>query len=78
MARYEEKTTCYGSASYVTRVRSRSAKNTFIVDGGYLGADQRGIPLAKLEEVASKVHEYLKTREVICLDRRMGKNPVSA
>jgi len=67
MARYEEKTTCYGSASYVTRVRSRSAKNTFIVDGGYLGADQRGIPLAKLEEVASKVHEYL--------DRRTGKNP---
>ena len=40
-----------------------------------MGRTSAGIPLAKLEEVASKVHEYLKTREVICLDRRMGKNP---
>ncbi len=74
MARFEEKTTRYGSASYVTRVRSRSAKNTFILDGDYLGVDQRGIPLAKEKEIASKVHEYLKTREVIRLDRRMGKH----
>lgn len=44
MARYEEKTTCYGSASYVTRVRSRSAKNTFIVDGVTLGRTSAEYP----------------------------------
>jgi len=65
MARFEEKTTRYGSASYITRVRSRSAKNTFILEGDYLGVDQHGIPPAKEKEIALKVHEYLKTREVI-------------
>lgn len=73
MARTGEKTTCYGSASYVTRVRSRSAKNTFVLDGDYLGVDQHGITLAKEKEMALKVQEYLKGREVICLDRQMGK-----
>ncbi|OPZ75725.1 MAG: Phosphoenolpyruvate carboxykinase (ATP) [Firmicutes bacterium ADurb.Bin456] len=73
MARAGERTTRYGSASYITRVRSRSAKNTFVLDGDYLGVDQCGMPLAKEREMASKVQEYLKNREVICLDRQMGK-----
>lgn len=75
MAQSEEKITRYGSASFITRVRSRSAKNTFLLDGDYLGVDQRGIPLEKEKEMASKVLEYLKTRELICLDRQMGQHP---
>lgn len=31
LARHHEKTTIYGSPSYVTKVRNRSAKNTYIV-----------------------------------------------
>jgi ATP-dependent phosphoenolpyruvate carboxykinase len=34
-ARKDELTTEYGSASYITKVRNRSPKNTFIVDAGY-------------------------------------------
>ncbi len=56
LARPEEKTTNYGSASFISKVRNRSAKNTFILAGDYLGVDQHGIPLAREKEVASKVH----------------------
>ncbi len=75
MASAEEKTTIYGSASFVSKVRNRSAKSTFILDGDYLGVDQNGMPLAKEKEIALKVHDYLKTREVISLERQMGQHP---
>ncbi len=75
MASRDEKTTCYGSASFISKVRNRSAKNTFILDGKYLGVDQHGIPLAREKELASKVLEYLKTQEVISLERQMGRHP---
>ncbi|NQS75970.1 MAG: phosphoenolpyruvate carboxykinase (ATP) [Peptococcaceae bacterium] len=75
MAAVEEKTTCYGSASYITRVRSRSAKYTYILEGDYLGVDQKGISLAKEKEIASKVWEYLREKEVICIDRKLGNSP---
>lgn len=75
MARPEEKTTCFGSASFVSRVRNRSAKNTYVVDNGCLGVDQQAISLDKANDIARKVHEYLKARELICLDRQLGLNP---
>ncbi len=75
MAAAEEKTTRYGSASFISKVRSRSAKSTYILDGGYLGVDQHGIPLSKEKEIASRVYEYLRKKEVISLTRQMGNNP---
>ncbi len=75
MARPHEKTTCYGSASFISKVRNRSAKSTYLLDGDYLGVDQNGIPLAKEKEIASRVYEYLRKKEVICLERRLGNNP---
>ncbi len=75
LARPEEKTQNFGSASFISKVRNRSAKNTFILAGDYLGVDQHGIPLAREKEVASKVHEYLKNREVISLERQLGNHP---
>lgn len=75
MAGPQEKTTCYGSASFVSKVRNRSAKSTYLLDGDYLGVDQNGIPLAKEKEIASRVYEYLRKKEVICLERRLGNNP---
>lgn len=75
LARHEERTTEYGSASYVSEVRSRSAKLTYIVeDGVELGVDQTGITLAKAGALANEVHRYLRERELIRLDRRMGLN----
>lgn len=77
MARYEEKTSEYGSAVYVTKVRNRSAKNTYIVaaEGVELGVSQQPISVEKAEELRDKVHEYLKGQEVIQVDRDMGMSP---
>ncbi|MDI6709127.1 MAG: phosphoenolpyruvate carboxykinase (ATP) [Bacillota bacterium] len=76
MARHEERTTVYGSASYVSRVRSRSAKFTYIVEGVVpLGVDQRGIAPEKALALVDKVYAYLRDKEVIRLDRRMGLHP---
>jgi len=66
MARSEEKTTIYGSASYVTRIRSRSAKFTEIIEDK---------PHPAQEDTIEKVNEYLKDKEVIMLDRTMCMNP---
>lgn len=74
MASPEEKTTCYGSASFVSSVRNRSAKNTFVVDDGCLGVDQQGISPAKANDIAERVHDYLKKKELISLDRQLGQN----
>lgn len=75
LARHEEKTTRYGSASYISAVRNRSAKNTYIVDNGDLGVDQQQIAPDAAEKTAHLVHEHLKNRELITLDRQMGLNP---
>jgi phosphoenolpyruvate carboxykinase (ATP) len=75
MARREEITTEYGSASYVTKVRNRSAKQTFIVDDALkLGVDQQGIALEKADAIARAVHQYLRDRDLIRLDRQMGQH----
>ncbi|MFZ5631837.1 MAG: phosphoenolpyruvate carboxykinase (ATP) [Bacillota bacterium] len=75
LARHEEKTTKYGSPGYVSKVRNRSAKFTYIVeDGTPLGVDQQGISPAKARAVADEVYEYLKGAGVIRLDRQMGRH----
>lgn len=65
-ARHDERTTCYGSASYVTRVRSRSAKFTEIV------YDEPNPEQARL---VNEAQSYLKGKRLIQIDRTMGQNP---
>lgn len=61
MARQQERTTEYGSACYITTIRSRSAKFTDIVFD------------ASPEQAATigKVEEYLKGRRMLAIDRIM-------
>lgn len=76
MAAYETKTTVYGSAGFISKVRNRSAKFTYIVeDGTPLGADQKGMPLEKAKILAEEVHSYLADKQVIRIDRQMGNHP---
>lgn len=76
LASHEERTTIYGSASYITKVRNRSAKFTYIVeDGVRLGVDQQGIPRQQALELVEQVSKYLEKKTVIRLDRQMGNHP---
>ena len=75
MARPEERTTRFGSASFISKVRNRSAKNTYVVDNGCLGVDQQAISPDKAGNIAEKVHEYLRNRELISIDRQLGLHP---
>ncbi|HXM76960.1 MAG TPA: phosphoenolpyruvate carboxykinase (ATP) [Thermoanaerobaculia bacterium] len=76
LARPGEKTTEYGSPVYFTRVKSRSAKNTYIVrDGVEVGVMQQPIEKARAEETARRVQEALLSMDLIQVDRRMGDNP---
>jgi phosphoenolpyruvate carboxykinase (ATP) len=61
MARPDERTTEYGSASYVSAVRSRSAKFTEIV----FEAD------ARQRETLAKAADYLKDKKLVSVDRVM-------
>jgi len=61
MAKHEEKTTEYGSASYITAVRSRSAKFTEIAFK----------PNISQTETLRKVSSYLKGKRMISIDRVM-------
>jgi phosphoenolpyruvate carboxykinase (ATP) len=64
MAIKDERTTKYGSASYITKVRSRSAKYTKNrIDDGFNDEDVL---------IIERMKEYLRGREIICIDRRMG------
>ncbi|PIO05711.1 phosphoenolpyruvate carboxykinase (ATP) [Candidatus Woesearchaeota archaeon CG08_land_8_20_14_0_20_43_7] len=67
LARYEETTTEFGSARYVTKIRSRSAKFTEIAIDGTLTDDQKRV----VEEVIT----FLKGKELICVERTMCDNP---
>ena len=76
LARSGEKTTEYGSPVYSTRVKSRSAKNTYIVaDGVGVGVMQRPIDPKKAFEVIRQVQDALAEMDLIQVDRRMGENP---
>jgi phosphoenolpyruvate carboxykinase (ATP) len=74
LARKDETTTEYGSASYVTKVRNRSKKQTYIVEGIPLGVRQQGMSPEKAKALAAEVQNYLKEREVLQIDRTMGSN----
>ena len=68
LGKHHEITTEYGSASYITRLKARSAaftRNT--VDGQVTEADRATI---------LKVQEYLKDQEIIEVDRQMCQGPV--
>jgi len=76
LASPEARITAYGSASFITGVRNRSAKFTYIVeDGVTLGVDQKGMSLEKANALADEVHRYLTGRQVIRIDRQMGNHP---
>lgn len=77
LASHKERTTKYGSASYISQMRNRSAKATFIVDaeGFALGADQQGMPPEKALSLAAQVHEFLKDKSMIQMDRQLCLHP---
>lgn len=65
MARKDELTTEYGSPSYITIIRSRSAKFTQIVEEE---------PTRKQVNIILAVRDYLRKKRVISVDRTMCKN----
>lgn len=73
LARPGEKTSEYGSPVYTTRVKNRSAKNTYVVANGTpIGVMQQPIEREKAEETIRRVQEKLAEMELIQVDRRMG------
>jgi phosphoenolpyruvate carboxykinase (ATP) len=76
LARPGEKTSEYGSPVYATRVKNRSAKNTYVVANGVpIGIMQQPIDRGKAEDTIRQVQEALADMELIQVDRRMGMNP---
>ncbi|HEV8232493.1 MAG TPA: phosphoenolpyruvate carboxykinase (ATP) [Thermoanaerobaculia bacterium] len=76
LARVDEKTSEYGSPVYSTRVKNRSAKNTYVVANGVpIGVMQQPIDRGKAEETIREVQETLADMEFIQVDRRMGMSP---
>lgn len=66
MARKDEVTTEFGSASYVTRIKNRSAKATEIIENG---------PNEEQINIINDVVKFLKGKKLICLQKTMGNNP---
>lgn len=64
LARKDERTTEFGSPSYITRIRNRSAKFTEII------YDE---PNETQRATIERVHEYLRGKSLIRLDRQMCK-----
>ena len=76
LARPGEKTSEYGSPVYSTRVKNRSAKNTYVVANGVpIGIMQQPIDRGRAEETIRQVQDALADMELIQVDRRMGMNP---
>jgi phosphoenolpyruvate carboxykinase (ATP) len=76
LAREGETTTEYGSPVYTTRIKSRSAKNTYVVtDGGKIGVMQQAIDPGRAFETIRAVQERLAGMDLIQVDRRMGMSP---
>src|SRR5713101_3882395 len=76
LARPGEKTSEYGSPVYATRVKNRSAKNTYVVSNSVpIGVMQQPIERDRAEETILQVQENLAGMELIQVDRRMGMNP---
>ena len=72
LAKPMEKTTEFNSASYVTEVRNRSAKNTYIVDEIEVGVDQKEISQEDADKILQKVLEYVNDKDVIRVDLQIG------
>ncbi|MFO7941108.1 MAG: phosphoenolpyruvate carboxykinase (ATP) [Bacillota bacterium] len=68
----EGQRTAYGSVNFVTRVRSRSAGHTYIVDKVELGRRQQPISEDEARKLASEVNDYLSGCRLIRVDRNMG------
>jgi phosphoenolpyruvate carboxykinase (ATP) len=66
LAKKDERTTEYGSAAYITVVRSRSAKFTEIIFGD---------PNEEQAQIINEVQEYLKWKTMIRIDRQMCLHP---
>ncbi|MGE5278731.1 MAG: phosphoenolpyruvate carboxykinase (ATP) [Acidobacteriota bacterium] len=76
LAKPGETTSEYGSPVYTTRVKSRSAKNTYIVaDGVTVGVMQQPIDPKRAQAVIRDVQEKLLDMDMLQVDRRMGDNP---
>ncbi|MBM3262315.1 MAG: phosphoenolpyruvate carboxykinase (ATP) [candidate division Zixibacteria bacterium] len=76
LASHDERRTVFGSPSYVSEARNRSAGRTYIVEGGVEpGVQQQGLSLERAETVLKEVRAYLKDREVIQVDRTVGDTP---
>lgn len=74
MAKHHERTTRHGHACYTTDIRSRSAQHTYHVnDGIELGRSQKPISREDAKELYARVLEYLRDREVIKVDRILGR-----
>jgi phosphoenolpyruvate carboxykinase (ATP) len=75
MAKHHEVTTKHGHACYITKIRSRSAKHTYHVnDGIELGKAQKPIDREQAREIYGQVLDYLKDKEMIQIDRRLGQH----
>jgi phosphoenolpyruvate carboxykinase (ATP) len=76
LARAGERTTEYGSPVYSTRVKNRSAKNTYIVsDGVEVGVMQQAMDPERAQETIRQVQETLVGMDFLQVDRRMGDTP---
>jgi phosphoenolpyruvate carboxykinase (ATP) len=76
LARPGEVTTEYGSPVYSTRVKSRSAKNTYIVaEGVQVGVMQQPMDPRRALDVIRDVQDKLAEMDMIQVDRRMGDSP---
>lgn len=62
-----ETTTEYGSPSYVSEVRSRSADRTKNAVDDHIDSLDR--------DHIERAHQYLADRQFVCVDRRMGRQP---
>lgn len=62
LAKKDEKTTEFGSASYITKIRSRSAKFTEVI---------LGEPSEEQRALLEKVKAYLKGKKLSCVQRTM-------
>jgi len=76
LAKAGETTTEYGSPVYATRIKNRSAKNTYIVaEGVSVGVMQQPIDPRKAASVVRDVQERLLDLDMLQVDRRMGDCP---
>src|ERR1700693_557532 len=78
LARAGERLTEYGSPGFSTRVKNRSAKNTYIVsDGVEVGVMQQAMDTERAQETVRQVQETLAGMDLLQVDRRMGDTPES-